>query len=123
MDAAIPCGLMINELVTNALKYAFPPDRFPQNDFTCSIVITVTCNQNEYALSVADNGAGLPDGVNLNTTKSLGLRLVRLLGQHQLQGTLDLDGASGTCVTLRFNAQPPERSTAHGSEDHPDRRG
>ncbi|MBK8537846.1 MAG: hypothetical protein IPL59_23680 [Candidatus Competibacteraceae bacterium] len=54
---------------------------------------------------MADNGVGLPADLDWTTTKTLGLRLVRMLGQYQLQGTLELDRTGGTRVALRFGAR------------------
>ncbi|MBW4660174.1 MAG: MEKHLA domain-containing protein [Drouetiella hepatica Uher 2000/2452] len=95
IDTAIPCGLIINELVSNALKYAFPK---AQGE------IHVTFRQHEdqlISLTVRDNGIGLPSGFNLKQTKTLGMSLIRGLVK-QIQGTLEISGGSGTTVTLRF---------------------
>ncbi len=106
IDTAIPCGLIINELVINALKYAFPPDRL-HLPASGDIAITVVRDDNGYTLTVADNGMGLPADLDWRTTRTLGLRLVRMLGQHQLQGTLTLDHTAGTRFTLVFNSHSP----------------
>ena len=110
LDTAIPCGLIINELVINALKYAFP-ERRPRPE-ACACEITVTAAQDSAActLTVVDNGVGLPAGLSWATTRTLGLRLVRLLGQHQLGGQLELDGAQGTRFSLRFASKTLPKS-------------
>ena len=110
LDTAIPCGLIVNELVINALKYAFPEHQPRPGANTCHIDITVTWADSAYTLIVADNGVGLPADLDWTTTKTLGLRLVRMLGQHQLQGTLELGRTGGTCVALRFGARHQNRS-------------
>jgi PAS domain S-box-containing protein len=103
IDMAIPCGLMINELVTNALKHAFPQGRRG--------TITVQLHAREHGqveLSVSDDGVGLPHDFDLSKTTSLGLQLVQIL-TDQLQGTLEIRGESGTTVSIRVPA-PPSRS-------------
>ena len=107
IDAAIPCGLIINELVINALKYAFPADRFNPEFGGGEIAIAVVRDDARYSLTVADNGVGLPADLDWQAARTLGLRLVRMLGQHQLQGTLTLDRTAGTCFTLVFNSHSP----------------
>ena len=94
-DHAIPCGLIVNELVTNALKYAFPEGR--------SGTITVTMRQSDdrYELTVSDNGVGMPANFNLEETESLGLQLVNMLA-HQLDGTVTMDVSQGTRFTISF---------------------
>jgi PAS domain S-box-containing protein len=103
LDTAIPCGLIVNELVVNAFKYAFPPDQ-PRSS-AGEISITVVQDGAAYQLVVADNGVGLPAGLDWTTTKTLGLRLVRMLGQHELQGQIEFNGAHGACFSLRFHAR------------------
>ncbi len=102
LDTAIPCGLIVNELVTNALKYAFPPHRPRPEAGVCEIAITADWDGAAYTLTVTDNGIGLPAGLDWTTTRTLGLRLVRMLGQHQLRGQLEFDGTRGTHFSLRF---------------------
>ncbi len=82
VGAATPCGLIINELVTNALKHAFPPDFQGQP----KIWVSFKRNEDHFALVVEDNGIGLPDNVELRQTRSMGLRLVKLWAVHQLGG-------------------------------------
>jgi two-component sensor histidine kinase len=108
LDTAIPCGLVVNELVTNAFKYAFPAPRPRPDAETCEIAVGADWDGAAYTLTITDNGVGLPTGLDWTTTRTLGLRLVRMLGQHQLGGQLELDGASGTRWTLRFG--PRSRS-------------
>ncbi len=113
LDAAIPCGLIVNELVVNALKYAFPVDRRSANHPPCDISITLTWENMQYTLMVTDNGVGLPADLDWKTTRTLGLRLVRMLGQHQLQGTLALGRTVGTQFILRFGANPQWNRSIH----------
>jgi two-component sensor histidine kinase/PAS domain-containing protein len=95
IDRAIPCGLIINELVTNSLKYAFPDGR------SGTITISMSRGGGKYALTVADDGAGLPPGLDFRDTPSLGLQLVNTLAS-QLEGTIELDTARGTRFKITF---------------------
>jgi PAS domain S-box-containing protein len=97
IDTAIPCGLIINELVSNALKYAFP------NQTRGTIFIAFNAQEDKhYTLVVRDNGIGLPPNFNFHTVKSLGLQLVKILAS-QLEGTLQVDDSSGTEFQLKFS--------------------
>jgi two-component sensor histidine kinase len=60
------------------------------------------CDGAAYTLTVADNGVGLPADLDWTNTKTLGLLLVKMLGEHQLQGKIELDCTSGTTFRLRF---------------------
>jgi two-component sensor histidine kinase len=103
LDSAVPCALIINELVTNALKYAFPDKRSRTGNGECRISVCLTRGDpHSYTLSVADNGVGLPAGLEWTKTKTLGLLLVKMLGQHQLGGTYELNQDQGTRFTLTF---------------------
>jgi PAS domain S-box-containing protein len=111
LDTAIPCGLIITELVSNAFKYAFLKERSGAGpDDRLVKVSALQDDEVHYTVTVTDNGVGLPADLDWTTTPSLGLRLVRMLGQHQLGGTLELDRTTGTCFSLRFTTQPRDRS-------------
>ena len=99
MDAAMPCGLIINELVTNALKHAFG-----ECDRPGLVTVRVTRAGAAIELSVADNGTGLPAGLQLETASSLGLQLVMTLAR-QLGGSVQFERAPGTRCTVRFQAE------------------
>jgi two-component sensor histidine kinase len=97
LDTAIPCGLIINELVSNTLKYAFPDDR------SGAIFIGLQPgNADQVKLTVQDNGIGLPDGVDLQKADSLGLRLVYLL-TNQLGGHCTIDNSQGASFQISFD--------------------
>jgi PAS domain S-box-containing protein len=89
INAAIPLGLIINELISNSLKYAFPDDR------TGEVAISVTKDNRAISINYSDNGIGIPAGLDWRNTESLGLRLVNTL-VDQLNGTIDLDRTTGT---------------------------
>jgi PAS domain S-box-containing protein len=91
INKAIPFGLIINELVSNSLKYAFP------NEKKGEIKIAVhPLNGKEAELIVSDNGLGLPENIDFRNTKSLGLHLVTILAEDQLHGVIRLDRKEGT---------------------------
>ncbi|MCP4404070.1 MAG: response regulator [bacterium] len=95
IEAAAPCGLIVNELVSNALKYAFP-------ERTGEIRVEMDVNDHDqYVLVVSDNGVGFPEDVDFRDSGSLGLKLVHLL-IDQLNGTIDLQNDDGTTFTLVF---------------------
>ncbi|MDM7924558.1 MAG: histidine kinase dimerization/phosphoacceptor domain -containing protein [bacterium] len=105
IDKGIPCALIVNELVTNALKYAFPDDR--------TGTIRIDCAKgadNSVALTVADDGVGLGESFDLHRSETLGMQLIRSLTQ-QLKGRIDVGGgcggpagAAGARFTITFNA-------------------
>ncbi len=90
-------GLIINELLSNSLKYAFPENRKGE------IVIRLrSVGQGEVELIVSDNGLGLPENIDWRNTETLGLNIVKMLAEDQLEGTLSLDRVNGTHFTIRF---------------------
>jgi two-component sensor histidine kinase len=98
-DTAITCGLVLNELITNALKYAFPNER--QGELAIAMNLT---EQGEVELSVKDNGVGLPEHFNIHSTETLGLQLVAGF-VRQLQGTLHIKNENGAEFFMRFPRQ------------------
>jgi two-component sensor histidine kinase len=95
---AIPCGLIVNELLSNSLKYAFPDDR--GGEITVAMRVA---SEGQILLIVRDTGVGFPADMDFRHAGSLGLQLVCLLTE-QLGGTIELERASGTQWTLRFPA-------------------
>ena len=97
IDVAVPCGLIINELVSNSLKYAFPSGKEGkiQVDFSSE-------NERNFTLSVSDNGVGLPKNLNILETKTLGLQLVNNL-VDQLEGTVKNNVDGGTEFRITFS--------------------
>ncbi len=96
IDQSIPVGLIINELVSNTLKYAFPQGMG-------KIDIQLTQTKNEYQLIVSDNGIGILPAIDLRNTDSLGMQLVYSLTE-QLEGKLIYDNHNGTKFQLTFCA-------------------
>jgi two-component sensor histidine kinase len=101
---ATPAGLIINELVTNSFKYAFPEsfDTYANRGAPPTISIGLTKHEGRYEMTVRDNGAGIPPGVDLGKTQSLGLKLVNFLARHQMRAQIDINSASGTEFVFRF---------------------
>jgi PAS domain S-box-containing protein len=97
INTAIPCGLIINELVTNSLKHAFPDGK----DGEINIAIH-SMNENTIELVVGDNGAGISEDLDFKTTETLGLQLVTMLAENQLHGEIILDRSKGTEFTITF---------------------
>jgi two-component sensor histidine kinase len=98
MDLAIPCGLIINELISNSFKYAFVNRH--------SGVISIhfkNMNNDEFLLTVADNGVGIPSEVNILKTKSLGMKILHKLVQ-QIDGELKSDFTNGTKFIIQFKS-------------------
>ena len=97
IDTAIPCGLIANELVSNALKYAF------QSDQTGKIVISLKAvNDDIVRLQISDNGSGLPTDFSLEKTNTLGLKIVKNL-TRQLHGRFVLENSRGTVASITFS--------------------
>ncbi|MCI0716804.1 MAG: ATP-binding protein, partial [Chlorobi bacterium] len=100
IDIAIPCGLIINELVTNALKYAFPNGKSGKVEIELSNI-----HNNHYELVVKDNGVGFPHNIDFKNTSSLGLQLVNTL-VGQIDGEIEMENHAGTAYRIRFTNNP-----------------
>ncbi len=103
INSAIPCGLILNELISNALKHAFPqnsPSWKPERSHEIRIRFTDLGTEG-YSLSVSDNGIGLPPDLDVQNTESLGLQLVNMLA-YQLKSTLKIQRQPGTTFRLEF---------------------
>ena len=104
-DIAVAYGLILNELVTNAYRHAFPGNKPRSGAENCEITVTVKHEGGKLTLTVADNGVGLPVEMNWENPESLGLRLVKMLCQ-QLNGSIELDRTRGTAFHLHFAHSP-----------------
>jgi PAS domain S-box-containing protein len=96
IDVAIPCGLIVNELLSNSLKHAFPENREGEISVTL-----LTNDKDEIELTVGDNGVGMPEGLNFRHTDSLGMNLINGL-VTQLQGKIELHTEKGTEFRITF---------------------
>ncbi len=95
IDTAISVGLIVNELVSNGFKHAFPGEK------TGEIKINLSKDQQNYLLEVADDGVGIPEGMDFKNTESLGLQIVQTL-TLQLKGSLGVENIKGTKFKLVF---------------------
>ena len=109
LDTAVPCGLILHELMSNALKHAFP------GGLSGTIAVTLqTATPGRFVLVVRDTGIGFPPEVDFRQPTSLGLQLVHMLVE-QLDGTIDLTTEGGTTFTVTFAEQHyKDRGYAHG---------
>ncbi len=97
ISAAIPCALIVNEIITNAMKYAFPDNQLGK------IVVTLKAlKQNGFMLKIADNGIGFPKTFDWRHTKSLGMWIIVHLTEDQLKGKVKMHSIAGkgTAFTL-----------------------
>lgn len=97
IETAIPCGLIIDELVSNSLKYAFKPGE--NGNITIKIHSN---NEQRFTLTVSDNGSGIPDDVDPENAATFGMQLIKYL-TNQLKGKLELDRTNGTKFILEFH--------------------
>lgn len=98
IDTAIPCGLVVSELLSNALKYAFP------DDMTGIIQLQLyRSGPEELSLTVSDNGVGIPDDVNMAAMNSLGIQTIINLVRHQLQGNITWETQQGVTCHIHFH--------------------
>ena len=98
INTSIPLGLIVNELVTNSLKHAFPPGKSGEID------IQFHTQDDKYLLEVKDNGIGFPKDINYQNTDSLGLRLINSLTE-QIDGNIQLNNNSGTSFKIIFKEE------------------
>lgn len=97
IETAIPCGLIIDELVSNSLKYAFKPGE------NGTITIELHSNENDrFTLAVSDDGVGIPLTVDPENSETFGMQLIKYLS-NQLKADLELDRKDGTKFKLEFN--------------------
>ena len=110
VETAMPCGLVVNELVTNALKYAFPLEGAATT--SPQILVCLAQEGESYALAIRDNGAGMA-GADWRGSTSMGLRLVHLWVTHQLGGTIELDNDHGVSWRIQIPSRE-RRKEGHG---------
>jgi PAS domain S-box-containing protein len=97
INTAIPCGLIVNELVSNALKHAFPDARSGEVAVELHRILG-----DGFMLRVRDDGVGFPEGLDFHRTETLGMQIIVTL-VSQIDGRLDLQRRGGTSFTLEFN--------------------
>ena len=113
LETAMPCGMILSELLSNCLKHAFPGG--PVGD----VAVTLTHAADHLTLRVRDSGCGFPEQLDFRRTESLGLQLVCALTE-QLEGTIALERDGGTAFTVTFplpTRRPPVEASAGGLPD------
>ncbi|AUP77747.1 tetratricopeptide repeat-containing sensor histidine kinase [Flavivirga eckloniae] len=96
MDRLVPCGLIVNEIIANSIKYAF------QDNSSGYISIKASKNENECVLTIQDTGVGFPEDFKVENSQSLGMQLIQGLTK-QIKGTVDIISNPGACYTIKFN--------------------
>ena len=109
LDYTIPCGLILNELVSNSIKHGFP------NDLQGEIGITVQKEDDEIVLIVRDNGVGFARDMDIKNSETLGMFLIVRLGELQLGGKVETSNDNGAVVQVRFRA--PKEGLSRGYKD------
>jgi len=94
---AIPCALVVNEIVSNAYKHAFDD----KENGNISILLE-TIKEQRIHLNIKDNGVGIPDNIDIDKTETLGMKLVRDLVSRQLKGDLQINIKDGTKIDIQF---------------------
>jgi PAS domain S-box-containing protein len=100
VDQAIPCALVVNEILSNAYKHAFAGRK------KGTIMISAVQENDRIRITVHDNGIGLPANFDISRTNSLGLKLIKTLVQHQLKGSLTFESRNGTQWSMEFPIIP-----------------
>lgn len=100
IDSAVPCGLVINEIISNSLKYAFTEGR--NGEIRIDLYLT---GEGEIGLKIADNGIGMPKGFNPKKAKTLGIQIVYGLVENQLNGKIELNCENGAEYLIKFKEQ------------------
>ena len=100
IETAIPCGLIINELVSNSLKYAFPNGR------QGNISVNIKASGGNLEMSLADDGVGIPESINPRKTASLGIKLIYILVEHQMGGKVEIETTGGTKYKITIPVKP-----------------
>ena len=95
IETATPLGLIVTELVSNSIKHAFPHNQKGE------IIVSLSCDNDEFLLTVSDNGVGIPEDFDIEKTETLGLKLVNTLVK-QIDGVVELDKTKGTNFKIKF---------------------
>ena len=104
LDSAISCGLIINELVTNSIKHAFPENRKGEIRREFGYL-----GDGQLEMRVSDNGVGVPVNFDFKGCDTLGVQIVKALAEHQLGGTVELDSTKGTKFFIQFKERSHKR--------------
>jgi two-component sensor histidine kinase len=104
IDVAIPCGLIVNELISNSLQHAFQNTNDNLNNYVKNLIninMFIDKPNEHYVLIYSDNGKGISEDIDVKTTNTLGLQLVYGLTQ-QIKGNIELNRSVGTKFTISF---------------------
>ena len=105
IDSIVPCSLIMQELISNSVKHAFPNS----SDGVINVSLkSSNGNRENIELKISDNGVGLPKDWSLLQTDTLGLQLVKRLSEDQLKGKINVDRIGGTCFTVNFPLKEDE---------------
>ena len=96
IETAMPCGLILNEIITNSFKYAFKDNANPK------LIIKMIKNESAYELIIKDNGKGIDENINIYTSSSLGLKLINSISKLQLHGELNYSYEQGAVFKINF---------------------
>ncbi len=99
VDQAVPLGLIINEIVSNAIEHAFPGSLRENANIKIGFY---EADDNHYELTVRDNGVGMPESIDMNNQHSLGLKLIKILCEDQLNGSVQIIRDKGTTFVITF---------------------
>jgi two-component sensor histidine kinase/DNA-binding NarL/FixJ family response regulator len=105
ISVAVPVGLIVNELLSNAFKHAFVNRKEGKIEVSFG-----ASEEGGVSLAISDDGVGLPNGFDINKSKTLGLRLVKILAEDQLQGKLEVISKEGTTFNIEFDIEKIEGS-------------
>jgi PAS domain S-box-containing protein len=108
IEQAIPSGLLVNELVSNAIKYAFPQEIKRKG----VISVILKAHNNTVQLTISDNGVGIPEDIDIQKINSVGLKLVNRLIETQLKGDITLNRNNGTEFHITFKVQQGQEQQA-----------
>jgi len=97
IDYAVPCGLIVNEIVSNTFKYAFPGEKRGNLE-----IDLVRKNNGSLVLTFKDDGIGLPQNFDIDSGSTLGMQLIKTLVVHQLDGNIEIDGTNGVKIEISF---------------------
>jgi two-component sensor histidine kinase/PAS domain-containing protein len=101
IDRSILCGLILNELILNVVKYAFPPGFIRNAGGMNTLSVGFLEEKETYKLVISDNGIGLPVGYDGETNSTLGMKIIKTLVK-QLSGSLEISSGEGTTASIRF---------------------
>lgn len=100
IDKAIPCGLIVNELVSNIFKHAFPDKRSGRVEISMQ-----EAENSAIILTVKDNGIGLPKDMDIHSGKTFGMYIIHSLAERQLGGSIEMSNTHGTSFIIRFSRE------------------